>query len=516
MDLSVWLEHHADFAPDRVVLHAEDGDHSWAMLRREVGRLAGALAGLGIGAGDRVAHLGYNSPLFLMLLFACARLGAILVPLNWRLAAPEHGAILANAEPKLLLHDAAFAEHAARLGASRALAIESELAALIAAADERAADPDASDEQPVLIVYTSGTTGRAKGAVLTQRALLWNAVNSTLMHDLTSDDHVLTTLPLFHVGGLNIQTLPALHAGARVTLHRRFDAGATLDAIARVRPSLTVLVPAQLTAMLEHPRWHETDLSSLRAITTGSSIVPIPLIEAVHARGVPVIQVYGSTETAPIAIYQTRREAFAAIGSCGKPALHGAARIVDRAGRDVAPGTHGEILIRGPQVMEGYWRDPAATAAALAGGWFHTGDIGHVDARGFYYIDERKHDVIISGGENIYPAEIEAILLADPRIAEAAVVAHPDPRWGEVPVAVVVRRPGKTLTAAEVLALFTDRLARFKHPHAVLFAEALPKNALGKVLRHELRRSLVAAKPQSKSSSPLEGEGGVGGDARGA
>jgi fatty-acyl-CoA synthase len=499
MDLSSWLDRHADVTPDRAALHCDGNDHSWAQLRRRMRQLAGLLAELGVARGDRVAHLGYNTPLFLVLLFACARLGAMLVPMSWRLAVPEQAAILKDAEPRLLLHDAEFAEHAARLGAPLALSLDV-VAARMAAAAERDPDPTISYRDAVLIVYTSGTTGRSKGAVLTQNALLWNAVNSTAMHELASADHVLTTLPMFHVGGLNIQTLPALHVGARVTLHRRFDAGATLAAIARQRPSLTVLVPAQLTAMLEHPRWRETDLSSLRTITTGSSIVPISLIEAIHARGVPVIQVYGSTETAPIALYQTARDAFASVGSCGKPAAHGQARIVDGVGIDVVPGERGEILIRGPNVMREYWRDPAATAAVLRDGWFHTGDIGHVDARGFYYIDERKNDVIISGGENIYPAEIEAILLADPRIAEAAVVARPDPRWGEVPVAMVVCRAGMTASAAEVLALFHDRLARFKHPHEVIFAAALPKNALGKVLRYQLRRSLFP--------SPVAGEGG--------
>ena len=492
MDLSSWLERRAEIAPEEVAIRFEGGEHSWAALDRQMRRMAGALAELGVASGDRVAHLGYNSPLFLVLLFACARLGAILVPLNWRLAAPEHRVILADAEPALLLYEAEFAEHAARLGAARALGL-AELAAALAAAPERAADPASSYDAPVLVVYTSGTTGRPKGAVLTQSALLWNAVNSTLMHDLTSGDHVLTTLPMFHVGGLNIQTLPALHAGARVTLHRRFDPAATLAAIATARPSLTVLVPTQLAALIEHPLWLETDLGSLRAITTGSAIVPKPLIEAIHARGVPVIQVYGSTETAPIAIYQTARDAFASVGSCGKPALHCQARIVDSEGRDVASGQRGEILIRGPNLMTGYWRNPEASAAALAGGWFHTGDIGHVDGRGDYWIDERKNDMIISGGENIYPAEIEAILLEDSRIAEAAVVARPDPRWGEVPVAVVVRRADAVLAAAEVLALFQDRIARFKHPRDIVFAAELPKNAIGKVLRYRLRRDLAAA-----------------------
>ena len=490
MDISSWLERHADFAPHRVAIRFEGSELSWSMLAQQVRRLAGFLQRQGIARGDRIAYLGYNSPAFLVLLFACARLGALLVPLNWRLAAPEHTVILGDAEPKLLLHETSFAEHAARLD-TRPLSALEEVMAAAEAAGEHSSEPDVPLETPLLIVYTSGTTGRPKGAVLSQAALCWNVVNSTHMHDLTSADRVLTTLPMFHVGGLNIQTLPALHAGAEIVLHCRFDPAATLTAIAMNRPSLAVLVPAQLTAMIEHPLWRETDLSSLRAITTGSSIVPTPLIEAVHARGVPVIQVYGATETAPIAIYQRREDAFSSVGSCGKPALHCAARVVDAEGHDVTPGERGEILIRGPNVMTGYWRNPEASAKALSRGWFHTGDIGHVDDRGFYFIDERKNDVIISGGENIYPAEIEAVLLADPRIAEAAVVARPDPRWGEVPVAVIVRREGAELEAAEVTGLFRDRLARFKHPRSVVFVEALPKNALGKVLRYRLRQELA-------------------------
>lgn len=500
MDLAYWLERRADFSPDRVAIHFEGIDHTWAMIDRRVRRFALHLAELGVGSGDRVAHISYNSPEFLFLLFACARLSAILVPLNWRLAVPEHVTILKDAEPKLLLHDDAFADHAVQLVAAglscgvRAIRDTGGIDAGHATGPAR----ETAFDSPLLIVYTSGTTGRPKGAVLTQGAMTWNAINSTLMHDLTSDDHILTTLPLFHVGGLNIQTLPALHAGARLTLHRRFDAGATLAAIAALRPTLTVLVPAQLSAILDHPDWTHTDLSSLRAITTGSSIVPTSLIERIHARGVPVIQVYGSTETAPIAIYQTTREAFASVGSCGKPALHCSIRVVDALDCDVASGQRGEILVRGPNVMTGYWRDQDATATALRGGWFHTGDIGHVDAQGFYYIDERKNDVIISGGENIYPAEIESVLMTDSRIAEAAVVALPDDKWGEVPVAVVVRRAGPSVGSEELLALFRDRLARFKHPRHVIFVETLPRNALGKILRHELRRLVSGASSRER------------------
>jgi fatty-acyl-CoA synthase len=292
---------------------------------------------------------------------------------------------------------------------------------------------------------------------------------------------------MFHVGGLNIQTLPALHAGAEVMLQRRFELEPAMRAIAQVRPTLTVLVPAQLKAFIEHPGWTALPLGSLRAVTTGSTIVPIPLIEAWHARGVPVIQVYGSTETGPIALHQRIEDAFASVGSTGKPALHCEVRIAAADGGQAAAHERGEILVRGPNVMCRYWNDPAATAEALRAGWFATGDIGHRDEAGNFYIDERKGDVIISGSENIYPAELEAVLHAAPAIADAAVVARPHARWGEVPVAVVVRRAGLELTREAVLALFAGRLARFKHPHDVLFVDELPRNAMGKVLKYRLR-----------------------------
>jgi fatty-acyl-CoA synthase len=260
-----------------------------------------------------------------------------------------------------------------------------------------------------------------------------------------------------------------------------------MAAIGTARPSLTVMVPAQLAAFIEHPAWPSLDLAALRCVTTGSTMVPLRLIEAWHARGIPVIQVYGSTETAPIAVHQRVADAFATAGSTGKPALHCAARIVTAEGREAAIGERGEILLRGPNIMLGYWRDDAATAEALRGGWFHSGDIGHRDAAGDFFIDERKGDLIISGSENIYPAELEAVLHECAAILEAAVVARAHERWGEVPVAVVVAREGAGLDRAAVLALFEGRLARFKHPHDVVFVETLPRNAVGKVLRYRLR-----------------------------
>jgi len=349
----------------------------------------------------------------------------------------------------------------------------------------------APDGAPVLLCYTSGSTGRPKGALLSQEALACNAANSVDMHALSADDRVLTTLPLFHVGGLNIQTLPALQAGCTVTLHPKFDPDAAFDAIARDRITLTVLVPAQLDAMLVHPRWAGADLSSLRMITTGSTQVPPRIIRAVHARGVPLVQVWGATETAPIAACLHADEAVHKAGSTGRAARHCALRVAGFDGEELAPGAPGEVWVRGANVMSGYWGDPEASAKALAGGWFHSGDLGHLDQEGFLTIDGRLKDMIISGGENVSPAEVEAVLLDCADIAEAAVVGRPDARWGEVVVAVVAPAPGATLDRDRVLALFDGRLARFKHPKDVVVVSALPRSAIGKVRKEDVRQ-LVA------------------------
>jgi fatty-acyl-CoA synthase len=274
--------------------------------------------------------------------------------------------------------------------------------------------------------------------------------------------------------------LPALLAGARVTLHARFEPGAWLRDVAALRPTLSLLVPATMAAVIGHPDWASTDLSSLRMLNTGSMIVPASLIEAFHARGIPVGQIYGSTETAPIATVLLREDAERKLGSAGKPAMHCEVKLVD-----------GEIWVRGPNVMRGYWNDAAATAAALtADGWFRTCDLARVDDEGFYWIMGRSKELIISGGENVYPAELENVLADCPQIAESAVLGIEDAKWGEAACAVVVRKAGAKLDEAAVLALFAGRLARFKHPRRVVFVDQLPKNALGKVQKSELRKLL--------------------------
>ncbi len=507
MPVSEWISRNAGLTPDKPAILFPGRELGYARLAGLVAQLAAALAARGVKRGDCAAYLGYNSPEMLATMFACARLGALFMPLNWRLAGPEHGQMIKDCRPSVLLVEAPF------LAQTRLLGERLHDITLVALGEappgwlsypqflsggEGAAPRDAEEDggTALLICYTSGATGKPKGVILSQAALAANAASSIDMHELGAADRILTTLPLFHVGGLNILTTPALQVGASVVLHPKFDPETALDAIERERITLTVLVPAQLDMLIAHPRWLTADFSSLRMITTGSSIVPERLIRAVHERGVPLVQVYGSTETCPVAAYLKREDAARKAGSAGRPATGCQLRIVGErddadeeagVGANLAPGATGEILVRGANVMSGYWQNPTATAEALRHGWFHSGDMGHWDEDGYLFVDGRRKEMIISGGENIYPAEIENVLIECRDIAEAAVLGRPDERWGEVVVAAVVPRDGADITRAQVLGLFEGRLARYKHPKDVVFLAEMPKSALGKVRREDLR-----------------------------
>jgi fatty-acyl-CoA synthase len=511
MDLSDLIERNAAFAPDKAALVFEGEVLSYAAFHARIARTARALQSeFGVVKGDRVAILSLNRPDYLVLLYACARLGAMLVPLNWRLAVAEQLFILTDSGAKVLMLEQAFAAVLPALENSRpgvgivgldfAPTTGKPFDQFLPQAHGDGRDAHANLSCPLLIVYTSGTTGRPKGAVLRQDALLWNGVMSQHMHDLSSSDHVLTVLPFFHVGGLNIQTTPALHHGATVTIHSRFSADTTLATIARERPTLTVLVPATIQAVSDHPDWATTDLSSLKAISTGSTIVPPHLIDRFVARGVPVLQVYGSTETCPVAVYTRLGGDLSRIGSTGLPGLCCEAAVVDEAGNEMPPDTPGEIAVRGPNVFTEYWGNAEATREVLRDGWYHSGDIGVRDADGYFWVHDRKKNLIISGGENIYPAEVERVLLEHPDVSECGVIGRPDPKWDEVPVAYVIRRAGCSVEAEGLKVHVLTQLARFKVPRDIVFVDDLPRTALGKVQHFRLRELYERAPAQGEIS----------------
>ncbi len=482
-------------APGRIALTCAGVDTSYAALWQRIERATALITGdWNVAPGDRIGYLGFNHDDQLVLLAALMRRGAILVPLNYRLSEPELREIVEDAGVTQLVADEHFAALASRLGPMlrERTAIRGEEGANEAtlAATDAPADDDSDVRSPALLVYTSGTTGRPKGVVHTQAGLYWNALASIAMHDLAANDIVLSALPLFHVGGLCIQTLPALYAGARVILQMRFEPGEWLDALERERPSVSLMVPATMRAVQMHSRWQETDLASLRLLGAGSSTIPDALIDGFHRRGIAVCQIYGATETGPVSIVLRADEAFAHVGAAGRPALNCEIRLLGERADVVAAGEVGEILVRAPNVARGYWRDP--DNVAFADDWFRTGDLARRDADGYYTVVGRAKDMIISGGENIYPAEIENVLAGFAEIAEATVLGLPDAQWGEVPVAIVVLRTGETLSEAAIRARLDATLARFKQPRHVVFRATLPRNARGKVQKNLLVESLQA------------------------
>ncbi len=473
--------------PDRPALIHQGQVWTHAQLHDLVGRCRSQFREWGVCTGDRVAALASGHPLQLAALVALSEIGAIWMPLNFRLALAELQQVLADGQPSLLLADADWWPQATELAQASCLPLR-RLADLDAPSvateprwDARAhGDPDA----PVLLVYTSGTTGRPKGALHTIANLMANARAAIKAQQLGPDDRVLTLLPLFHVGGLCIQTLPALLAGASVVLHPRFDPAAAWRDLVHERITLTLMVPAVMKALIEHPAFVATTLPHLRAIWAGSSVLPDHLLQAWHQRGVPVCNVYGATETGPFSIALESEYACTHLGACGWPAWGVEARL-DQASEDGV----GEICLRGPAIVRRYWPDQPALDDQ---GWFHTGDLARIDPDLSWRIVGRAKDMIISGGENIYPAEIEHILSRHPVVAECAAIGLPDPRWGEQVVAVVVFKPGVCAPPDEVLAEVRHQLARYKHPRRLLVLPQLPRTALGKVQKDLLVRQVSA------------------------
>ena len=467
--------------PDALALQTDAQCWTYRDLAALINATARQFQADGLGQGDFLGWLGHNSAQMLAALLACAQLGIVFVPLNWRLAATELAAIARHANLSALRHAPELAALASRV-----------LALAPCNGPPRPTDASAA-AQPgdLLLVYTSGTTGEPKGAMHSQRGMLANIDIALAVQGLTAADRVLAVLPLFHVGGLCIQVLPALAVGAAVKLHPRFDAGAWLHDVATWRPSTSLLVPAVMQALLGHPAWPATDLRALRFVNSGSSIVPLALIAAFHARGVPVAQVYGSTETGPFSVALRPDEALHQAGKVGHPAPGVQCRLVDAEGLPVRAGQTGEIQLQASNLMRGYHRQPAGSG--FIDGWFATADLAWADAAGRLTVVGRCADLIISGGENIHPAEIENLASTWPGVAEAAVIGLPDARWGEVPVLILVPMPGMALDLAALRAHFNQHLARYKHPQTILLADQLPKTALGKVQKAALREVLRRA-----------------------
>jgi acyl-CoA synthetase (AMP-forming)/AMP-acid ligase II len=454
-----------------------------------------------VGRGDVVGLLSYNCPEFLETIFASNFLGAMVMPINWRLAAPEVRYILEHSgagalvcdDPLVDLADAATGGMEASLVRARVRGQEpvdgwTTLEDLRSTSNKAVRVPMAADDVHRLM-YTSGTTGRPKGVMITHANLAWKNLGHIIEFGFTGADLGLACGPLYHVGALDLTTTSLVAAGATTIIHRAFEASAVVDEIERSGVSTVWLAPAMVNAIMALPDIEHRDLSSVRVVINGGEKMPIPLIERIQ-RTFPsawFADAYGLTETVSGDTFLDRESLVRKLGSVGRPCLYVEIDIWDEQQRSLTPGEPGEIVIRGPKVFKGYWRDATATAAAFADGWFHTGDIGVRDDDGYLFIVDRLKDMIVSGGENIASSEIERVLYEHNAVLEAAVVGRPDDRWGEVPVAFVVLRPDAGTTAEALIDHCRGQLARFKVPKAVTFLDALPRNPSGKVLKRELR-----------------------------
>jgi fatty-acyl-CoA synthase len=491
-----WLAHRAALTPSRLAIVEVDrgGSLTYGALDARATRAAHALRGLGIGQGDRVAIHARNRAEQIELLFACARLGAVLVPLNWRLAAPELGAILGDCAPALLLVDEPGAAKIAALPSSLRSAPELPLdgadgwsARVQAAPTTPVRRPALGADTPWLILYTSGSTGRPKGAILTWGTIGWNAINTVIGWGLSAADRTLTGAPLFHTGGWNVFTLPLLYVGGTVFLAEGFDPAQTLSLFARERITVTFGVPTMFQAMRELPAFARVDLSSLRFAISGGAPCPAPLNEAWLARGVEFKQGFGLTEVGPNCFTLPDGAGARSPGAVGVPMPHLSVRLVDEHDAPVAPGEVGELQLAGPTVCAGYWQQPEATAAALTpDGWFRTGDLFSIDPDGLYRCVGRRKEMFISGGENVYPAEVERVLGGIEGVAEAAVVPAPHPKWGEVGHAFLSFRGDQHPDAEGIRALCRGQLAGYKVPRHVTILPALPQGATGKIDKRAL------------------------------
>jgi len=502
---SLWtsFERRARLSAERTALHFEGRSWTYGEMAADIRGLAAVLHAQGLRPGDRVGHLGFNRPECLFTLFAAAALGAVFVPLNFRLTPAELKVLVHDAEIHTLLvgseHLVLIDPLRTELPCHRYISIGSSapgwesLPALLMSPLAPAPMADVQPDDIATLVYTSGTTGVPKGAMLTHRNLWFNSLNWILSYGISAEDRLLTTAPMFHVGGLFVLLSPVLLVGGAVVLHRGFEAGAVIAALREHRITMSFSVPTMMRMLSEHPDFEGGDFSHLRLLVVGGAPSPESLLRRYAARHIAVSHTYGMSEVVSFCTFLETSSGIDKLNSAGRPAPLSQVKLIGPDGAEVRrPGIKGEICVRGPTVISGYWRRPEATATAFtADGWFRTGDIGSFDEDGYLFVNDRLKDMVISGGENVYPAEVESALLEHPAIAQAAVIGRPDAQWGERVCAVLVLMPGTALTLGELQAFCEPRLARYKTPKELFVLDQLPLSGAGKVLKHVLRHSLA-------------------------
>ncbi len=510
MNLGSFLAKRARLSPklEAVVEVDRNRRFSYAELDARANRIANVLLAIGVQKGDRLALLVMNGVEYIESYFGAAKIGAVLVPLNWRLVPDELDFIIGDSGPIVVIYDQEFDQAAnalhgsdlpvrdwLRIGAGERPDWAGDYDQLCAEASTDEPGINASDDDLFFIMYTSGTTGLPKGAVHTHTTMAWASISTNMTADIRYGDRYLVILPLYHVGAL----LPAtanIHRGASLVVLRSFDPTLVFDVIEREHITTGLAVPAMLQAMLQSPRRDKVSLDRVRWSICGAAPVPVSLIETYAKLGIEIHQVYGLTETCGPACLISPEEAIAKAGSTGPAFFHTDVRVVDANGADAAPGEIGEVIVRGRHVMKEYWNRPEATAETIRDGWLYTGDLATIDEEGFVTIRDRKKDMIISGGENIYPAEIENVLAAHPKLAEAAVIGLPSEKWGETPAAIVVAAGDAAPTSGEVIDFCHRKLAAYKVPCVVEFVDEIPRNLTGKILKRILREQFPGPAPE--------------------
>jgi fatty-acyl-CoA synthase len=497
----------ANLTPDREALYDTTSGvrYTYAQLNERANRAANFLRNTyQVQKGDRVSILAQNSIAYVDLLFGLGKIGAILAPLNWRLTSRELTYIVNDSQPKVLIvgpefvsvyeemRSATQVEHIISLEGAELAGAGSYEESLKQAAGSEPTRPVIEEDDAWCILYTSGTTGRPKGAVLPHRQILWNAINTVISWGLSEKDISPILTPMFHSGGLFVFLVPLFYAGGRIVLARNFDPDASLDLIVKEKCTVILGVPTLFQVWMNSPRFAEIDFSHVHFFISGGAPCPPSLIEAwSKAKGVNMRQGYGLTEVGVNCFSMTDEDALRKRGSVGKPIFHSQMRLVDANGKDVSTGKTGELIIKGPHVCAGYWNNPEATAQSLKDGWFHTGDMARQDEEGYFYIAGRFKDMIISGGENVYAAEVEAVFREHDVVADAALIGQPDEKWGEVGLMIVACKPNRSVSAEELLRFCQRRLAKYKIPKRVQFVETLPYSPYGKVIKAELREKFV-------------------------
>ncbi|MBS1969312.1 MAG: long-chain fatty acid--CoA ligase [Bdellovibrionales bacterium] len=489
-----WLKRWNQYSPGKIAL--KDGETGRALAYSQLYQASLAKAHelrtqYGIQKNDRIAAISHNDLDYVVLFFAAQRLGAILVPVNFRLTYREVEHIVSDSEPALLVYQEAFADLAAQLFENKKITQKALLSSRIPS-DERLDESFlGSPSDPVMILYTSGTTGAPKGAVLTHEMIFWNSINTTMRLNLSQNDCTVIFLPFFHTGGWNVLTTPILHRGGTIVLLKKFDGDKILELSSSEKATILFGVPTTMDMMARSPLFENIDISAIRYAICGGEPMPIPLIKIWDNKGIPVRQGYGLTEFGPNVFSLNEEDALRKIGSIGFPNFYIEIRVVDNDGNEVAANEVGELVLKGPMCMAGYWRNEKATRETIKNGWLHTGDLVRRDEEGFVYVVGRKKDMYISGGENVYPPELEQVIRTLPGVREVAVIGVPDEKWGEVGKAFVVKdRPD--LSAEDLHVHCLKNLAKFKIPKFFVFLNELPKGDSGKILKRKLAEATVS------------------------